>query len=159
MGRTMKSISIDRDRKAIAGIQKHYGSAPEIVLHGESFAPADVMKILQDQIDGADAVAAAKAAFHRAVAAQHAADAEANALFLALKTRVMSDFKNRAEVLAEMGMSLPQKRTPDVATMAEAAAKRAATRKARHTMGPRQKAKIKGSVTTPATTPKPDTHD
>src|SRR4051812_9891279 len=112
MARTLKSVVLHRDRKAIAGIQTHYGSAPAIVLDGVSYAPADVVKVFQDQIDAADAVAAAKAAFHLAVAAQNAANAKANPLFLTFKAKALNDFKTQGDVLADMGLSLPKRRAP-----------------------------------------------
>jgi hypothetical protein len=150
-----KSDVIVRDRKAIAGIETHYGSAPAIVLGGESYAPSDVVKVFQDHLDALDAAAAAKAAFHVAIAAQEAAGAKAKALFQSLKVRALSDFANQADVLAAMGISLPKRRAPSVDTRATAKAKAKATRDARHTMGKRQKANIKGTV--PSTTPTPPT--
>jgi hypothetical protein len=148
-----KSNTIDRNRKAIAGIQKHYANAPAIVLDGVSYKPAEIEKILQDRIDRADATSAAKVTFHEAVAAERAANAKANAVFKALRTRVLSDFKSSAETLGEFGIVLRPKRELTVEQKVEAAAKREATRKARHTMGAREKAKIKGQP--PATPPKP----
>jgi hypothetical protein len=149
-----KSNTIDRNRKAIAGIQKHYANIATIVLDGVSYKPAEVEKILQDRIDLADATSAAKVTFHQAVAAERAASAKANAVYKALKARVFSDFKSSAETLGEFGLALYHRRALTPEQKVEAAAKRDATRKARHTLGPREKAKIKGQV--PATPPKPN---
>ena len=72
-------VPIDGDhplyRKAIAGIQQHCAGVTSIVLDGVTFKPADLVQILQDQIDHADATSSAKATFHQTVAAQNAADA------------------------------------------------------------------------------------
>ena len=146
-----KTSTLNRNRKAIAGIGKHYANLPTIILHGVPVTPADVVTILQDQIDAADATAAAKIAFFQATSAERNANAKANDLFKALKTRVLGDFANQAEVLADFGMTVATRRAPDPATLVEAAKKAEATRKARHTMGKRQKAAIKGTVpTTPS---------
>ena len=146
MGKSNKSSVSDRDRKAIAGIKQQYANVPAIVLDGVSYAPSDVVKSLQAQIDAADATASAETAFHQAVAAEKVAGAKANGLFRALRTRVFSDFKSRPDVLAVFGLSLPQRQVPNADKVAEAVKKRAATRAARHTMGKRQKADVKGTV-------------
>ena len=148
-----KSTVIDRDRKAIAGVQKHYGSAPTIVLDGIAVAPTAVVKVFQDQINAADATAAAKTAYELAVAAEKAAMDKANGMFLALKARAFSDFKTSPDTLVDFGLALPKRTPPSPATKAAAADKLRATRKARHTMGTKQKAAIKGQV--PAAPPKP----
>lgn len=153
---TNRSTTIDRNRKAIAGVLQHYGSATKVVLDGVPHKPADLVKIFQDQIDAIDEANAAKVTFHQKVAAQKAASAAADAVFLALKTRVFSDFKTSAEIVGEFGMALPKRRAPKPKTLVEAAAKREATRKARHTMGERQRAEIKGDE--PATPPAPVGH-
>jgi hypothetical protein len=58
--------------------------------------------------------------------------------------------------LGDFGFQNPTRKAPSEATKAAAVAKRAATRGARHTMGKRQKAQIKGEVqATPAAPPKP----
>lgn len=130
-----QSRIIDRNRKAIAGVQQHFAHAKAILLDGVPHKPADVVKILQDQIDAIDKTNAAKLAFHQTVAAQKAASATANAVFLALKARVFSDFKASAETLGEFGLAPPQRRKPKPKTLVEAAAKRAKTRTARGTAG------------------------
>jgi len=146
----------DRDRQASAGIKLHYANVPTLVLDGVSYAQADVVKILQDLIDLAGPAIAAATAFHAAVAAEKSAITKANAVYLALKGRVLSDFKSQPQVLADFGITLPTRQVPSAVTAAEAVAKRAATRAARHTLGKRQKAKITGTVpATPPPAPKP----
>lgn len=150
-----KATVTDRDRQAIAGIQKHYANAPPMTLDGVSYTMAAIKKVLQGQIDAAPATAAAKAAYRQAVVAEQAASAEANALYRALKVRVLNDFKNANDVLGDFGMLPQQKQVPSAATVAEAVQKRASTRQARGTAGKRQKAKIKGAPAAPATSPAP----
>jgi hypothetical protein len=151
-----RSTIIDRNRKAIAGVKLHYGNATKIVLDGVARKPSDIVTIFQDQIDAIDEVAAAKVTFHQKVVAQKAATSTANAVFLALKTRVFSDFKTSAEIVGEFGIALPKRRAPKPKTLVEAAAKREATREARHTMGERQRAEVKGDE--PKTPPSPVGH-
>jgi hypothetical protein len=147
------SNTIDRDRKAVAGVQQHYASAPTIVLDGVPHTPSEVVKILQGQIDAFDATDAAKVVFHQTAAAQKAASATAHAVLSALKARVLSDFKNQPTIVADFGFAVPRRRAPKPKVLVEAAKKSAATREARHTMGPKAKLEITGTVpATPAAT-------
>jgi len=149
---TKSKIDIaERDRQAIVGIKLHYATLPNIVLGGVTYVLNDLLRILQDPIDLVSPTSAAKAAYHAAVAAEKSAVAKANAVYQELRTRVLSDFKAQPQTLADFGMTLTNKQVPDAQTVAEAVQKRDATRKARHTMGKRQKAKIKGTV--PETAP------
>jgi hypothetical protein len=148
------SKTIDRNRKAIAGVEKQYANLPAIVLDGVTYKPADVVKILQGQIDAIDTQAAAKVGFHQTAAAQRAASATANAVFLALKTRVFSDFKNQPDVVGEFGLTVPTRHKPKPPTLVKAAEKSVATRKARHTLGPKAKLDITGDVPATPAAPK-----
>src|SRR6185312_17012292 len=57
----------EKNRNAIAGIQKHLSTNPTVILDGVAYAPAEVIATLQKAVDTADAIAASKAAFHKAV--------------------------------------------------------------------------------------------
>lgn len=155
-----KSTRSDRNRQAIAGIKQNLAGTPALVIGGVSYAPADIQAALQASIDAADATTAATAAFHKAVAAEKATHAKGDALYRGLSTVLKNQYGSQADTLAAFGIALPpQRQTPSATTAADAVAKRAATRVARHTMGKRQKAGIKGQVPeTPApTAPSPVT--
>jgi hypothetical protein len=145
-----KDKTVNQHRQGIAGIRKHFASVPTILLGGTPTTPNDATATLQGTIDAVDAADAAEQAFHSAVAAQNAAIAKGTGLLTDLKTLVKSQLGSSEGVLGDFGFSNPKRQTPDEATKAAAVVKRAATREARHTMGKRQKAGIKGTV--PATT-------
>ncbi len=149
-----KADRSDRNRKMIAGVQKHLSGTAAIVVDGSSYAPADIVKGLAASIDAADATASATAAFHKATAAEKATNGKGDALYSGLKAFLVTQYKTQPETLADFGISLGSKQVPDASTVATAVEKRAATRTARHTMGKRQKAAVKGTVTEtkPATT-------
>jgi hypothetical protein len=151
--KTNKDRTINTHRQAIAGIRKHFASAPSILLGGTSTTPNDAIATLQGSIDAIDAASASAQAFHGAVTAQHAAIAKGTGLLTDLKTLVKSQLGSSEGVLGDFGFTSPSRQTPDEATKAAAVVKRAATRAARHTMGKRQKASVKGSV--PATGAQP----
>jgi hypothetical protein len=138
--------NLNKLRQAIAGIRKHFASAPTIVLGGTPTTPTEAIATLEGAINAIDAAVAAKQAFHGAVAAQHAAITKGDALLKELKTLVQSQLGSSGGVLGDFGFTTPTRQTPTEATKAAAVVKRAATRKARQTMGKRQKANIKGTV-------------
>jgi hypothetical protein len=150
-----KAVRSDRNRQAIAGVRKHFASTATVVIDGVPHTPDDIVRALQSSIDASDATAAAGAQFHKTVEAEKAANASADAMYGGLKTLVTSQFKTTPDTMADFGITLPSRQVPDAATAAAAAEKRRATRVARHTMGKRQKANVKGTVTTPETAPAP----
>jgi hypothetical protein len=147
MATRAKSSRSDRNRLVIDGVKKHLASATSIIVGGVSYAPVDIEKILQDSIDAAGATSTATAAFHKAVAAEKAANAKGDALYRGLRKYLTNLYGTQPDVLADFGIMLPTKRVPDANTVATAVAKRAATRAARHTMGTRQKQGVKGTAT------------
>jgi hypothetical protein len=150
---TNKDTRSNRNRQAVVGVQKHYPPTSTLVLNGVPLTPADVTKALQASVDAADATAAATASFHKAAALEQAANTTGDATYRSLKQYVMNQFKASPDVLADFGFTLPSRRVPSADTVAGAVEKRAATREARHTMGKRQKAGIKGTVATAPAAP------
>ncbi|HEX3770400.1 MAG TPA: hypothetical protein VHV30_06030 [Polyangiaceae bacterium] len=135
----------NRHRQAIVGLQKQYPPTATVVLDGASHTPADIAKAFQASVDAADVTTAAAAAFHKAVADERAANATADTMYRSLRAYVG---QASPDVLASFGFTSPSRQVPSADTVAGAVEKRAATRAARHTLGKRQKAGIKGTVTT-----------
>ncbi|MGH7272745.1 MAG: hypothetical protein ACREJ3_20135 [Polyangiaceae bacterium] len=142
---------LNRNRQAIAGITKHFASTPTLALDGSPSTPKEVIATLNAAINAVDAAATAEKALHDATTAQHAAIAKGNAVLTALKMLVKNQLGSAAGVLGDFGFQSPKRKAPDEATKAAAVAKSKATRAARHTLGKRQKATIKGQG--PAATP------
>jgi hypothetical protein len=130
------------------------------VLNGTSYTKAQLVQAIQTSITATDAATAAKVAATQAVASASTQRAQA----LKLRTLVLKllelQLGDESPVLAQLGFTkvVP---TPTVAAKSAALDKSKATREARHTMGSKQKAAIKGVVvatTAPsaaaATTPK-----
>jgi hypothetical protein len=91
-------------------------------------------------VDAAKAVAAAK------VAAEAAQTKPLRALMSAFVAYVRVTFGNTPDVLADFGLAPKAQAQVSPEARVIAAAKRKATRAARHTMGPKQKAGVKGVV-------------
>jgi hypothetical protein len=152
MSTIRKNERNDNHRQAIVGLQKQYPPTATIVLNGVSRTPADIAKVFQASIDAADVTTAAAADFHKAVADEKATNDTADATYRSLRAYVG---KASPDVLSSFGFAPAARQVPSAATVAGAVEKRVATREARHTMGKRQKAGIKGTVATAPAAPAP----
>ncbi|HZU83687.1 MAG TPA: hypothetical protein VE987_12255 [Polyangiaceae bacterium] len=142
-----------RDAQVITGIQKHLQNVPSIPLVGTAYTPADLVKLIQSRIDSAGTVAAAKAAWHVTVTSHKALNTSLTPSIRALRQYVINVFGPTSPVLTDFGFSPPKAATRTPEEKAAAAAKAKATRKARQTMGKKQKKAVKGTVTGIVITP------
>jgi hypothetical protein len=146
-------LVVDLAQKLIAGTNKHLASTTQIMLAGSSFTPAQVTERLQALVNLRRDVETANASTKAKLAVEQA-NLPALRVFLdAMVTFVKAAFGNAPDVLADFGLH-PKATTPlTVEAKAAAAAKRKATRAARHTMGAKQKKSVKGAVTGIVVTP------
>jgi hypothetical protein len=143
----------------IAGTNKHLASMPQVMLVGGSFTPAQVTERLAALGNLRNDVDAAKATTKAKLAVEKANMPALRTFMGAMVAFVKAAFGNAPDVLADFGLH-PKARTPlTVQAKTAAAAKRKATRAARHTTGPKQKMSVKGDVSgivvTPITAEKP----
>ena len=138
---------------AASGVTKNIQQP--IPLNGTTMAPSDVVATIAAPIQADRHLDAARVAVASKKAARDAALRLARALMLALKKWVEAAYGADSPVLAEFGFATTAKVQPTADAKAAAVAKRAATRAARHTLGKRQKAKIKGTSSTGANGPTP----
>ena len=108
---------------------------------------------LQTLIDLRSDVDAAKATATAKIATETAQAPALLALMGALGSYVKATFGSSPDVLADFGLAPKARAQVTVETKAVAAAKRKATRAARHTMGPKQKKAITGVVPDPLVIP------
>ena len=80
-------------------------------LAGATYAPADLVKLVQSRIDSAGIVAAANASWHSTVAAQKALGAKLTPLLRSLRQYVLNSFGETSPVLADFGFSAPKTAT------------------------------------------------
>jgi hypothetical protein len=136
-------------RQLIAGAQKHFATAsPTLWVGGAPTTVDDLTQQLQRFIDNRAAVNALRAAFAAKLQAEAREAPSQLALMQAFEAVVRGAFAEAADTLADFGLA-PRKlrQAPTAEANAVAAAKRRATRAARHTMGSRQREQVKGSVT------------
>jgi len=143
---TNKTTRADRIRKVKAGLAKYYATTP-LVLAGTSYQPAGLQAFLQADIDANDASTQSRATWLNTVKTAKSQDSATNLVLRSIEAQVKAQYGEAPDadkVLADFGYAPRKKPTPTAQTKAEAAAKAKATREARHTMGPKAKAKIHG---------------
>ena len=133
----------------IAGIGKHLAGVTSITLAGVPYPPPALAKLFQELVDAINAATAARTAAHDALVAERAKSKAVDPVLAALKSYLLSVYSDAA-TLADFGLT-PRKprRARTQAEGAATAAKRRATRVARHTLGKRQKAAIHGAAASP----------
>jgi hypothetical protein len=135
-------------KQLIAGAEKHLANTTQIVLSGSLYTPAQVTAKLQQVVTLRNDVDAAKASTKTKVAVEKAESPALRTFMSALVTYVKAAYGTSPDVLADFGVHAPKQHTPlTVEAKTAAAAKRAATRAARHTMSPKKKKAVKGDVT------------
>ena len=146
-------------RQFLTGARKPFPNGSQTLqIGGVTSTVTGLTAILQSFVDNRDAVEASKAATKAKIETERVQSPSQLALIRAFQTVVRGAFGNAADVLADFGLAPPKVRVTKTAEQkAVTAAKIAATRKARGTMGKNQKKAIKGSVTarlvvTPVTT-------
>jgi hypothetical protein len=127
-------------QQLIAGTAKHLTGTTQVQLAGSSFTSADITAKLQSLVTLFADVDAAKAATKAKLATQTADVPALRAFESAYVAYLKAAYRGSPDVLADFGIQPPKVREPaTVEEKAAAAAKRKATRAARHTMGSQQK--------------------
>jgi hypothetical protein len=143
-----KQTKIDRDRRMIAGVEKHFARSDRIRLDGEQYTREELIALLRERVELSHAVLAAKAAWQDAVQRERANAAKTARVAAALRKTIHLMFGSDAAALSDFGVAPHKERRPlSSEEKAMVVAKILATRAARHTMGKRQRRAIKGDVT------------
>jgi hypothetical protein len=146
-------------KQLIVGATKHLAAGTTVSFAGSSYTPDQVAQKLQALVDLRTNVDAAKATVRENLALEAAQAPALTAFSRQFRAYVKATFVTSPSVLADFGITLKQRGPMTVEEKTAAVAKRAATRAARHTMGPKQKLGVKGDVTgvtiTPVAAPAP----
>jgi hypothetical protein len=140
-------------QKIISGITKWYPNA-SLKLAGASYTSQDLERRIQEELDRMTAADTAKSAYLAEVDLERTTRANLNPILRMLKSYVVSQFgdsQSAGNALGDFGYPPRKVVEPKVKVKALAQDKSEATRKARGTKGPKQKAGIKGNV--PETSP------
>jgi hypothetical protein len=146
--RSSKTMQAAMDQKFIAGFTKYFGKKTKLSVDAREYTSDQITATVQGRVDQQADVETKRGQYVQAVAAAKATSASTKQIYDDAKQAVLYKYASNPAVLSEFGLTPKKKpRVPDVATKQAAILQAQATRTARHTMGPRQKAKIKGVVT------------
>jgi hypothetical protein len=141
-----KGELVSRVAKLLEGLDQFAADPTPIAALGKTYTRAQMRAKLQDIIDLRQRVADAKGALRQALAVEEAQMPDLLAHAGAFRAHVKTAYSTDPVALAAHGIVPKVREAPSAETTLAAVAKRAATRKARHTMGPRQKARVTGDV-------------
>ncbi len=142
MTTTTKNTVVALAGQLIAGTKKHFPAASSLAFGGGTFTPAQVETSLQTLSDLRTAVNDAKAATKAKLADEKTQAPSLRTQMSTFVTYVKATFGDSPDILADFGLTPKKVKAPlTIAQKATAAAKREATRAARHTMGSKQKAR------------------
>ena len=127
-------------KQFIAGANKHFPNGSEqLQVGGATFTVTGLTALMQSFVDNRQAAEAARTALKAKVETERTRSPSQLAVVRAFETLVRGTFGS-AEALADFGLAPPKARAPQTAEQkAVAAAKRAATRTARGTLGKNQR--------------------
>jgi hypothetical protein len=146
------------DQALIDGFIKHAASLVSLTIAATTVSNKDLIGELQARIDLRKAVQTTRATWKVALKAQADQRSTSNTFVARVRQALLVTFADQVDTLDDFGLTPRTRRAVDPQVQVDAAAKAKATREARHTMGPKQKAKIKGTVATTApATPAPAT--
>jgi len=143
----------------IDGLNKHAQTIASLVIAGATMTTKDIIEHLQARIDSAKGAQTTRATWQNAVKSDKDERAKSRGLLSGVKQALLVAFAGQIDTLADFGLNprKPRVLSPEQKTIA--ATKARATRAARHTMGKKQKAAVKGTVSpaapAPAVTPAP----
>jgi hypothetical protein len=143
------------DQNMINGVQKVLGKTASLTVGSQTVTPADIVKVFQDRRNAANAATAAEAARTAAVKADRDTRKQTAPFVSSLRRIVQGMYSQSPDTLAEFGLKAVKAPKTKVATKATAQVKSTATRKARNTLGSKQKKSIKGTVPAVTSAPAP----
>ena len=134
-----RTLRLTGDQKLIDGVLQHLASLPAMPVGSQMMTPADIVKLLQDRIGNGKAALKAESDQAAAVKAERDELAKTATVVSSFIRMVSGMFSASPDTLAAFGLK-PRKVTPLTAEKkAAAVAKQKATRKARGTLGKKQK--------------------
>ncbi len=150
-----KPTNKDLDNKAMSGVDKHLASLTSMTIGGTAYSVSTLKAIFQADIDASNAADAARTQWKERVVTATAARVTSARVRTALKAYLIGQYGvDAVGILEDFGFTPPKSNgMKTVAAKADALLKSAATRAARHTMGPKKKLEVKGTITTIVTTP------
>jgi hypothetical protein len=146
MGNVSRNMKAGRDQALLKGIDAHLSGLSQLPLGGKLYTPESLKAFIQQRTQASNAVAQARAAWLDAIRTYKELDAHADVVVRDLRNLAIGALGADSDDLQTFSFSKPKRVTFTAEQMKAIVQKRLETRKARRTMGRRQKAKIKGVV-------------
>jgi hypothetical protein len=132
---------------AVTAMEDNDFAGKTLMLNDKPVKGAVVIKMFQDQIAMMKATDAARTSLLKASGAQKTADAPVRAALTALRQYIAAVYGKTSELYTAFGFPVPRPRAkPTIPTRTTALVQSQATRKARSTMGKKQRLAIKAVV-------------
>jgi hypothetical protein len=138
------------DQHVIDGLNDPTSAITTLMIASVPVATKDIVSTFQSRIDARKAVETARTAWQTTVQADRDVTAKTKDFVSTVKASLLTAFAGNADALMKFGLTGRQKPAKKLDIKVVAVAKAKATRVARHTMGSKQKAAIKGTVDTTA---------
>jgi hypothetical protein len=132
-------------QQLLNGTQTELPATVSVYVDGQLLTQPQLIAKLQAYLQVYEQLAAAKAAYGQALQALQGIADEGHAFKVAYGQALHHVLGKASPSLGSFGVSVIERKTPTVETQLLAHAKRLATRKARGTLGKRQKLRIKGA--------------
>ncbi len=144
---TQSKITLgDQLRTLEAGIKANMSNVLTLVVGEVTYTVTELIAKIEALIQAQTDALNAKNDFHAAVAAEKTSNTAARVLRAQMHGYAVSRYGSTNPILSQFSFTPRKPKKTTAATKAVAALKVKATREARNTLGPVQKAKIKGSV-------------
>ncbi len=145
MPRHAKSTKVLRGRSMVAGLKEHAAELPNIAWGPGLRSVHEIAARFQAHLDALDEVAAREALWRAAVVKEARLEKELKKLLQRLTLFLQAVYGDESGRLRDFGLKPRKKAKISAQKMMFTIAKRNATRKARGTMGKKQKKAIKGA--------------
>jgi hypothetical protein len=134
------------DQALADGLTKRKRDLTSFMIGGTSHTPDDILIVLQGRIAAASLAQSTRATWQSAVKADRDERAKTKTFVSGLRQALKVAFDGSIDALADFGLSPRKVHVATPEEKAKATAKAKATRAARHTMGPKQKLAVTGTV-------------
>jgi hypothetical protein len=145
-GRPNNTTVVDASVRRLRALASYADDKTKIAINGRKLALVEVLAIYQESLDSRADLARQRAATKAAMGRRATAEAARLEADRALKAWVTNEFGIESTEATDFGFPPAKKPQITVEAKALAVARRKATREARHTMGTRQKAEIRGTL-------------
>jgi hypothetical protein len=149
---------VDVCNKRLQALKSYVASKGQISMNGTKSKLSDVVAIYQGCLDTGTSLATKRSEVKIALTAHRSANSARRSADKALKAWVIAEYGADSQQAIDFGFPPPTPVVRKASNKANAAALAMATRKARNTMGPKQRLSIKGTLPVPTAPAAPATN-